>query len=236
MRVVVTRPESSARRTAERLQNLGHRPVLLPLTKAIHHPEVAEAALAGPHSALAVTSAEALRVLSALGDHLTLFLGQTLYAVGETTAKAAEDAGFRDIRRGPGTGAELAELIASDAPSFDTPLLYLAGRPRSPKFEDGLNAEGVPFVTAEIYEMAPIAYDEALIRGTLLNPPVDAVLLYSRENARLFCDFAAPHLQELASLQFLCLSDNVAEIIPREFHRNIKIARHPDEDGVLALL
>ena len=236
MRVVVTRPENSARRTAERLQNLGHQPVLLPLTKAVHHPEVAEAALAGPHSALAVTSAEALRVLSALGERLIPFLGQTLYAVGETTAKAAEDAGFRNIRRGPGTGAELAKIIASDAPSLDAPRLYLAGRPRSPKFEDGLHAAGVPFVAAEIYEMVPIAYDEALIRGTLLDPPADAVLLYSRENARLFCDFAAPHLRELASLQFLCLSDNVAEIIPREFHRNIKIASHPDEEGVLALL
>jgi uroporphyrinogen-III synthase len=236
MRVVVTRPENSARRTAERLQNLGHQPVLLPLTRAIHHPDAAAVALTSPHSALAVTSAEAVRVLSALGERLIPFLGQTLFAVGETTAKAAEDAGFRNIRRGPGTGAELAKIIASDAPSFDTPLLYLAGRPRSPKFEDGLNAKGVPFVATEVYEMMPIAYDEVFIRATLLDPPVDAVLLYSRENARLFCDFAAPHLQELASLQFLCLSDNVAEIIPREFHRNIKIAGHPDEGGVLALL
>ncbi|CDN49845.1 uroporphyrinogen-III synthase [Neorhizobium galegae] len=236
MRVVVTRPESSARRTDERLQNLGHQPVLLPLTKSIHHPDAAATALAGRHSALAVTSAEAVRVLSSLGDRLAPFLGQTLYAVGETTAKAAEDTGFRDIRRGPGTGAELAELIASDASDFDAPLLYLAGKPRSPQFEDGLNAEGVPFVATEVYGMMPIAYDEVFIRATLLDPPVDAVLLYSRENARLFCDFAAPHLKELASVQFLCLSDNVAENIPREFHRNIKIASHPDEDGVLALL
>jgi uroporphyrinogen-III synthase len=236
MRVVVTRPENSARRTAERLQDLGHRPVLLPLTKAIHHPEVAEAALAGPHAALAVTSAETLRVLSLLGERLTPFLGRTLYAVGETTAKAAEEAGFRDIRSGAGTGAELAELIAGYALDLDAPLLYLAGQPRSPKFEDGIHAKGVPFVTAEVYEMTPIAYDEAFIRDILLDPPVDAVLLYSRENARLFCDFAAPHLKELASAQFVCLSDNVAEIIPREFHRNIKIASHPDEDGIFALL
>lgn len=236
MRVVVTRPENSARRTAERLQNLGHQPVLLPLTRTIHHPKIAEASLASPHSALAVTSAEALRVLSALGERLIPFLGQTLFAVGETTAKAAEDAGFRNIRRGPGTGAELAEIIASDASDLDAPLLYLAGKQRSPKFEDGMHAKGVPFVTAEVYEMTPIAYDEVFIRDILLDPPVDAVLLYSRETARLFCDFAAPHLQELASLRFLCLSDNVAEIIPREFHRNIKIASHPDEDGVLALL
>ncbi|MCQ1837368.1 uroporphyrinogen-III synthase [Neorhizobium galegae] len=236
MRVVVTRPESSARRTAERLQNLGHQPVLLPLTRAVHHPDAAEAAFAGPHAALAVTSAEAVRVLSSLGDHLTPYLGQTLYAVGETTAKAAEEAGFRNIRSGAGTGAELAKLIASYASDLDAPLLYLAGKPRSPKFEDGLRTNDVPFVTAEVYEMAPIAYDEVFIRDILLDPPVDAVLLYSRENARLFCDFAAPHLAELASVQFVCLSDNVAEIIPREFHRNIKIASHPDEDGVFALL
>lgn len=236
MRVVVTRPENSARRTSERLRNLGHQPVLLPLTKAIHHPEIAEAALSGPHAALAVTSAETLRVLSLLGERLTPRLGRTLYAVGETTAKAAEEAGFRNIRSGAGTGAELAELIAGYASTFDAPLLYLAGKPRSLKFEDGLRANDVSFVTAEVYEMTPIAYDEVFIRDILLDPPVDAVLLYSRENARLFCDFAAPHLKELASLQFVCLSDNVAEIIPREFHRNIKIASQPDEDGVLALL
>ncbi|KAB1088455.1 uroporphyrinogen-III synthase [Neorhizobium galegae] len=236
MRVVVTRPESSARRTDERLQNLGHQPVLLPLTKSIHHPDAAAAALAGPHSALAVTSAEAVRVLSSRGERLNPYLSQTLYAVGETTAKAAEEAGFRDIRSGAGTGAELAELIASYASDLDAPLLYLAGKPRSPKFEDGMHAKGVPFVTAEVYEMTPIAYDEVFIRDILLDPPVDAILLYSRENARLFCDFAAPHLKELASVQFVCLSGNVAQIIPPEFHRNIKIASHPDEDGVFALL
>ncbi|MBP2562784.1 uroporphyrinogen-III synthase [Neorhizobium galegae] len=236
MRVVVTRPENSARRTAERLQNLGHQPVLLPLTKAIHHPDVATAALAGPHAALAVTSAEAVRVLSLLGENLPPYLDQTLYAVGETTAKAAKDAGFRNIRPGSGTGAELAQLIAGYASDLDTPLLYLAGKPRSPKFEDGLQAKGVPFVAAEVYEMTPIAYDEVFIRNALLGPSADAVLLYSRENARLFCNLAAPHLKELASVQFVCLSDNVAEIIPREFHRNIKIASHPDEDGIFALL
>ena len=236
MRVVVTRPENPARRTAERLQDLGHEPVLLPLTRAIHHPDAAAASLAGPHTALAVTSAEAVRVLSALGERLTPFLGQTLYAVGETTANAAADAGFRDVRAGPGTGAGLAELIAGYAPRLDAPLLYLAGKPRSPKFEEGLHGKGVAFAVSEVYEMAPIAYDETFVRGALLDPPADAVLLYSRETARLFWDFAAPHLKELASMRLLCLSDNVAEIIPREFHRNIKIARHPDEEGIFALL
>ncbi len=175
-------------------------------------------------------------MLSSLGERLTPFLGQTLYTVGETTAKAAEDSGFRNIRPGPGTGVELAELIAGYAPDLGTPLLYLTGKPRSPRLEDGLAAAGVPFETSEIYEMIPIAYDEIVIRSILVDPPADAVLLYSRENARLFCALAAPHLKKLASVRLLCLSENVAEIIPREFHRKIKIASHPDEDGIFALL
>ncbi|MGK6313280.1 uroporphyrinogen-III synthase [Neorhizobium sp. DT-125] len=236
MRVLVTRPDVSAQRTAEKLRSLGQEPVLLPLTRAVHHPGAAELALKQPHAALAITSAEAVRVLASLGERLAQHLGETLYAVGEATARAAAESGFRHIRTGPGTGAELAGLVASEAPALAPPLLYLAGKPRSPKFEDGLRAEKIPFATAEIYEMTPIAYDEGALRQALLDPPADAALLYSRESATLFFELVAPHASALALIRILCLSDNVAEAVPQDFHRNIKIADHPDEDGLLALL
>jgi len=236
VRVVVTRPEHSARRTAGRLQALGHEPVLLPLTKAVHHPEIAEGALKQPHTGLAITSAEAVRVLALLGGKLTPHLGEAVYAVGEATAKAVGESGFRYIRTGSGTGAGLAELVASDAPQFAATLLYLAGKPRSPKFEEGLRARNLSFATAEIYEMTPIAYDDGAIRDTVVDPPADAVLLYSRESARLFSDLVAPHAPALAAMRFFCLSANVAEAVRTDFHRNIKIADHPDEGGLFALL
>ncbi|MFB9953165.1 uroporphyrinogen-III synthase [Rhizobium puerariae] len=236
MRVVVTRPEPSARRTADRLERLGHHPVLLPVSRAVHHPETARDALRKPHAALALTSAEAGRVLSSLGDQLAPYLEETLYAVGDATAKAAAAAGFRNIRTGTGTGAELAKLIASHTASLAAPLLYLAGKPRSPGFEEGLRARNLPFVTAEIYEMSPVAHDGNAIRAALLDPKADAVLLYSRKNAQLFFDLSAPHAEALAATLMLCLSDNVANAVPDEFHRNIKIAGHPDEDGLFALL
>ncbi|WJR69262.1 uroporphyrinogen-III synthase [Neorhizobium sp. CSC1952] len=236
MRVFVTRPENSARRTAERLRGLGHEPVLLPLTRAVHHPQAAELALKQPHAALAVTSAEAMRVLASLGEKLAQHLGKTIYAVGDATAKAARESGFFRVRTGPGTGSELAELIVGEAPALAAPVLYLTGTPRSAAFEDGLQAGKVPFATAEIYEMAPVAYDGTTVRRILLRPPPDAVLLYSRESARLFSDLAAPHASALASTRFLCLSDNVADAVPQNFHGNIKIADRPDEDGLFALL
>jgi len=236
MRVVVTRPETAARRTAEKLRTLGHEPVMLPLTRAIHHPDDARNALDRPHGSLAVTSAEAVRVLAALGDRLSPHLGETLYVVGEATAKAASETGFREIRTGSGIGIDLAKRIIAREPEETISLLYLAGKPRSAGFEEGLRLGNRPFAVAEIYEMVPITHDEQALQTALIEPPAEVVLLYSRENARLFFDLARPHLSALKSLQVLCLSAKVAEMVPQEFHRKIKIADHPEEDGLLALL
>ncbi|WJH41339.1 hypothetical protein N7E02_13085 [Aliirhizobium terrae] len=65
MRVLVTRPKLSAARTAERLISMGHEPVLMPLSEAVHHPQAAAEAFRTPYAALAVTSAEALRAIAA---------------------------------------------------------------------------------------------------------------------------------------------------------------------------
>lgn len=236
MRVVVTRPEIAGRRTAEKLRSLGHEPVLLPLTRAVHHPNAAESALGRPHAALAVTSAEAVWVLASLGGRLSPYLDDPLYAVGDATARAATEIGFRDVHAGPGTGADLAKIIVADETEDTTPLLYLTGKPRSGGLEEGLRLRNLPFDPVEIYEMVPIVRDEAAVRRALVEPQAGAVLLYSRENARLFFDLAKPHLAVLRSLQALCLSAKVAEMVPQEFHRNIKIAGHPNEEGLLALL
>lgn len=234
MRVVVTRPEISARQTARKLQALGHEPVLLPLAKAIHHPDMAERALETPHAALAVTSAEAIRMLSSLAKRPSPdFL---VYAVGAATAEVARKAGFDNIRTGPGTGAELAEMVAGDASTFHAPLLYLAGTPRSAKFEERLRAGNIPFATAEIYEMAQVPHDPETMRSLLVTSPAEAVLLYSKETARIFFELAAPFAQSFGETRFFCLSDNVAHGVPHEFHGNIMIARHPDEEGLFALL
>jgi uroporphyrinogen-III synthase len=236
VRVIVTRPEDSARRTAERLIDLGHQPILIPLTKAIHHPDLARVALNGPHAVLAITSAQAVQTLSALGPDLSRFFDETLFAVGKASAKAAEMAGFRRIRIGPGTGAALAEFIASDAPNLPDPLLYLAGSPRSQKFEDGLRAKGVGFSVAEIYTMQPIDYDEEETHEAWRLMQVDAVMLYSAENTRLFFARVASHMRTLDEVTLLAISESVAASVPPQFHRNIKIAAQPDEDGLFALL
>ncbi len=234
MRVIVTRPEHSAARTAERLTSLGHEPVLFPLTRPRHDSTAAARAIQEPHAALAVTSAEALRALDALGKLPDPVLATPLFAVGKATAGAAGELGFTNIRMGPGDGRGLAAMVGADPPPGI--LLYLAGRPRSPAFEAELSARGVPFRTAEIYEMLTLNYDGAEIGRKLLNRVPDALLLYSAEAARIFFRELAPHPSALGRLRIFAISNSVKASIPSELHHNVKVAARPDEDALFDLL
>ncbi|TDK34483.1 uroporphyrinogen-III synthase [Rhizobium deserti] len=232
MRVLVTRPEHSARHTAARLEALGHAPIMLPLTKAAHDPQAAEAALAGPHRALAITSAEAVRAISGL----TPFLSEPMFAVGRATAEAAENQGFSNVHTGSGTGSGLAELIAGFPSQSTDPLLYLAGSPRSSSFEESLGARNIPLTVAEVYRMLPIAYDQSALETAFVQARPNAVLLYSGQNAHLFFELAAPFRRALDELLVLGISESVLEAVPPNFRLKIKIAKRPDEEGLFALL
>jgi uroporphyrinogen-III synthase len=236
LRVLVTRPKITAARTAERLQAMGHEPVLLPLSEASHDPQSAIDALREPHALIAVTSAETLRVLADPRIRDRIDLDRPLFAVGEATAAAARAFGFRHVRSGSGGGQELADLIASSAAPVDLPILYLAGAPRSSAFEDRLQRIGLPVRTREIYRMQPVGYDPAEISARLAIGPVDAVLLYSRETALRFFDLMSLDGQTLAAARILCISERTAEAVPARLAHAVVIADRPDEDALLALL
>jgi len=241
MRVVVTRPKHSGLRTAQRLAALEHSPVLLPLTEPVHDTAAAERALAAPHSALAVTSAEAIAVLAELGATLQPHLKTRLFTVGSATAQAARERGFTDIRTAGAGGGALADLIAADDHKIGAstdPLLYLAGLPRAPAFEQRLTANDIPFRVAACYVMQPVIQDPQELRRLLLDEPADAVLFYSFETARAFFDL--PLIENnpcaFAQTRFLCLSAHVADAVRPLFRSQVAIAQTPDEAALFAIL
>ena len=241
MRVVVTRPKHSGLRTAQRLIALGHNPVLLPLTEPVHDAAAAKLALAEPHSALAVTSAEAIAAMAALGATLKPHLHTRLFTVGKATADAARQHGFTRVQTSGAGGAELADLIATECRGLadpKNPLLYLAGLPRAPAFEQHLTANGIPWRVAQCYAMTPVLRDAVELQCLLLAQRADAILLYSFETARTF--FGLPlvteNTQAFAGTRFLCLSTHVAEAIPDRFCSQVAVAQTPDEAALFALL
>lgn len=231
MRVIVTRPSASARRTADKLRRLGHQPILLPVTEPVHYPEAIAAALLTPHRGLAITSAEAVRALEGLD--LAAHHGTPVFAVGEATADAARQAGFRHVEAGPGTGEALARLIIDRAAQD---LLYLAGNPRSSAFAAGLSTAGIRSTTVEAYAMREVAWSAEAVQA--LSPLPEALLLYSKEAARHVFARLTPWLAQRRDHVFhvLCLSPQVAEAVPQKDMIERHVADQPDEDQLLLLL
>jgi uroporphyrinogen-III synthase len=241
MRVLITRPESRVEGTAAKLAELGHEPVSFPLFAPVRDLEAASQALATPHSAIAVTSAEAVRSLMELGPALTSHLGTKVFAVGKATARAAREAGFTDIDAGAGGGLELGHIVAAFYRTQghpDLPVLYLAGERRMGRFERVLAENGIACFVAETYQMEPIVYTIEEQQAMLVAKKADAVFLYSREAANTFFAleiFKASH-DAIRKTLFFCLSLNIAEAVPEELQNSAVVSDSPDEDELIDLL
>ncbi|GAA3092143.1 uroporphyrinogen-III synthase [Rhizobium viscosum] len=235
MRVLVTRPAHSGERTAQRLRELGHEPLLLPLARPVHDMTAARHALETTNGAIAITSAEAVRMLQSLGEALAPHLSRRLFAVGETTAEEARRLGFQSVTASSGNGRELAELIATN--NVDR-LLYLAGSPRAETFETRLKELERHFRVIECYRMEPVAPNPETVAALLTNNPPDAVLFYSRQTAGNF--FRIPQaeslLLQLPKIRLICLSNTVAEAVPPALKTALEISQMPDEKNLLSLL
>src|SRR4030095_11003494 len=106
--VLILRPQPGADETAARARALGLDPVVASLFTV--HPRAWQAPNPAAFDAVMLTSANAVRYG---GDALTPFLTLPCFAVGEATTGAAREAGFRDIRTGPGDGAALVGMMAA---------------------------------------------------------------------------------------------------------------------------
>lgn len=241
MRVVIIRPELQARRTAARLAELGHEPVIFPLFQPSHDLAHCLDALKSRYSALAITSAEAVRCLGQLGPMLEPYLSRTLFTVGKATARMAREAGFKNIIAANGNGQDLAAVVAghvAGAAGAGNPILYLAGVRRSGVFEQTLRDNDIDCVTAEIYDMEQLPYTIEQQQAFLVNQPVDAAFFFSRENAKAFfaLDVFRQSKEALRKTLFFCLSGNIAEAVPEEFKHSAVVSLNPDEDELLDLL
>ncbi len=241
MRVLVTRPEPGASRTAALLQARGHQPIVLPLTRTV--PLAENDAANRSAGAYAVTSAAALRHWPAAGSG---FQDGTvpLYAVGEATGKAAQDAGFADVRIGPGDGDGLAGMILSDVEagrlqlSESAPLIYVAGRVRRSGFEAAIDAAKLPFRVVEAYDTEEISYSTDFLRKRILGDQPLAVLLYSQHGAAILFDRLSriDALNTMKNSLFLCLSPQVAASVPASLRTQTHVAAAPNEADLLILL
>ncbi len=233
MRLLLTRPEPDAARTAAALRTRGHEVVRAPLLRI---EIIADAALGdGPWAAIAVTSANAAPAV-AQHPRRDELLRLPVFAVGRRSAEAMRAAGCIDVSSADGDAGDLAALIARHAPAGG-PLLYLAGAERARDLAGALAAQGISVHMAVVYR-AHVARELPRSAAEALADGCDGVLHFSRRSADAYVG-AATHAgllaAALAPVQF-CLSGRTAEPLARAGAAAIRIAPQPQEAALLAMI
>jgi uroporphyrinogen-III synthase len=206
MRLLVTRPNAEA--TAERLRQLGHDVISLPLMAFDPVPWHAP-----PPDAVMLTSPQAARSVETPWP-------VPVYAVGGATAAAARAAGFSDVRDGGGTVQALVDRAAADGVHR---ILHLAG------------ADRTPVVVPPALRIDTVVVYRARLLPIATMPDVDLVLLYSARTAAHFAAECDRLRVPRAALSLGVLSGAIAGAAGAGW-REVMVAARPTEDALLAAI
>jgi len=233
-RVLVTRPEPGASKTARKLRQMGLDPLVLPLTRI----EALPAELAGNSSdfaAIAVTSPNAAR--HALPELIKPFGGLPTYAVGKTTAEVSRAVGLNVVDDSAGDAAGLRRVIAEEVQAGSR-ILVLCGRVRRDILEQGLVDAGFAPRLVEVYDTLPTPPSAAEAAAVLGETPVDVVLLYSAVAADEFTRLLEKmdDLTAFGTASFIAISSRIRSHLPAPFSDRVTAAAEPNEEAMLSLL
>jgi uroporphyrinogen-III synthase len=229
-RVLLTRANKDGERSAEKLRQLGFRPLLSPALEVV---ATGAAIPRGSFDALLATSAKALEHAS---EELSELHDLPLHAVGARTAQTAERCGLRaDV-----VAANARALLPLLRERYERPtrFLYFAGRDRRDELEKTLRAAGHSVALVETYETRPARALTEEAAAELRNGGVGAVLHYSKRSAEIFLDLARASglIEKLRGVTHLALSPEVAAPLSRAGLARVLVAEKPDEEHLLRLL
>lgn len=236
MAVLVTRPAPDNAATAVALRARGFEVVLAPMlvfqSLPFRHDSSAK------YRGVILSSTNAIRAIAA---HPMLAQLQALpvFAVGATTAQAARDAGFRDVRAAEGDANALRELIAANVPrTRGSTLLYPSAADVSRDLKGELGLRGIEVVALPVYRMAAIDEFSASAQDAFAHNAIEAVSHYSRRSALAFVSATRRAGLEISALALpqVCLSDQIAAALRDAGAERAVVAKAPNETELLDAL
>ena len=232
-RVLVTRPEPGAARTAKALQAAGLEPIILPFTEIIPKPVPGSVARdAGTCDVVAVTSANAL--VHTPPNLIAALAGKPVFAVGDATAKAARDQGLTNVQSANGAADQLAVLISA-ATSPGARIAYLCGQVRMGELENELASAGYDPLLIATYDVQKVSCLTDEFAEMLAADHPDAIIFHSGVSAAIFdADLLALICpQHIERISFFSISRRVAELLPASVAARIVVVQAPRDDALV---
>lgn len=228
MRILVTRSQDDAVRTAGRLAERGHDAVIAPVTEIV---PTGDPIPAESWDALVVTSAHAREALAQIGERT-----KPVFAVGPHTASAVREVGFTHVVTAEGDAKSMIGVIR-DAARSGTTLLHVTARHHKDEPAASLRAAGYPILQWEAYEARAVSALPPSAAEALRTGQIGAALHYSRRSATIVLRLTeeAGLTSTLGTFPHLCLSPDVAAPLEGLGLTTLQAAR-PDEEALLVLL
>jgi uroporphyrinogen-III synthase len=234
MRLLVTRPEPDAQRTAALLRQRGHHVMMAPLLRI---EGIAADIGTGPWDALVITSANSCRAV-AKHPRIAELVHRPIFTVGLHSAEAARKAGFFDVIACDGDVEELAEMLTEKFKARDRRLLYFAGEDRTADLAAGLAAHGIQMKTIIIYRAVKMSDFPPLVREAMAAGEIDGVLHFSRRTSESYLSSAvgAALLDRALAPFHYCLSAQVARPLLQAGATAVRVAERPNEASLVELI
>ena len=224
MRALITRPSEDSTAIAERLEALGIEPVIEPLMTVEPMADV-EVDLDGVQAIL-LTSRNGARAITGATDRRDV----PVYAVGDSTAELAREAGFETVESAGGDSEALAMLVRERLEPKDGALLHAAGAAVAGDLAGVLAGDGFDVRRQELYATKPVAALSVATSGMLSDGGIDLVLFFSPRTAQTFVDLVNQAGLDKASADMtaVCLSRAVARSVGALQWREVQVAERPN--------
>jgi uroporphyrinogen-III synthase len=234
MRILLTRAQEDAERSARFLRRLGCEPVLAPVIVTRDGDEPPPAGGAEAFDAVIVTSAKAAPHVKRFGVGAPAL---PVFAVGPRTARALGAQGLREVHVSAGDALALLRDIPRILPA-PARLLHVAGRDRKAEPAQSLRAMGYGVTIWTAYEAQALeALPEAAI-AALEGDEVDAALHYSPRSARILLDLArrADLMPALSKLDHIAISPDVEAVLRQGGLDRVAAAATPNEKAMFRVV
>ena len=229
-RALITRPQEDAAALAVALDRRGITPMLAPMMQTKFFPLDISADV-GRAQAMLFTSRNGVRAFSRVSDRRDV----KVFAVGDSTANLAGDAGFFGAESAGGDSADLARLVVDRLSPTDGPVLHIAGKTIAGDLSGTLSADGFEVIRHTLYEARPVRALTQETAGAIRSGEIDYVLFFSPRTARVFSDLvaAAELTAHCRNFEAICLSEAVAAELPSVNWKVRRTATVPTSEALL---